>query len=93
MQPPHELAADLRRAFSGIVAGNVKEQGMRRSKQRGPFEIHGDPEMMQALDALLRAFVRQRRMKLAGEYGPATASSPERSTAANRVDPALLRET
>ena len=27
---PHELAADLRRAFSGIVAGNVKEDGMRR---------------------------------------------------------------
>src|SRR5690606_14949603 len=25
---PHELAADLRRAFSGIVAGNVKEDGM-----------------------------------------------------------------
>ena len=25
--PPHQLAADLRRAFSGIVAGNVKEHG------------------------------------------------------------------
>src|SRR3546814_586152 len=43
---PHELAADLRRAFSGIVAGNVKEDGLRRIEQFGPFEIHGDPEMM-----------------------------------------------
>jgi len=67
---PHELAADLRRAFSGIVAGNVKEEGMRRIEERGPFEIHGDPDMMQALDALLRAFVGQRRMKIAGEYRP-----------------------
>jgi len=67
---PHELAADLRRAFSGIVAGNVKEDGMRRIEQYGPFQIHGDPDMMQSLDALLRAFVEQRRMKIAGEYKP-----------------------
>jgi len=67
---PHELAADLRRAFSGIVAGNVKEEGMRRIEERGPFEIHGDTEIMQSLDALLRAFVEQRRMKIAGEYRP-----------------------
>ncbi|MDR7133878.1 putative Rossmann-fold nucleotide-binding protein [Lysobacter niastensis] len=67
---PHELAADLRRAFSGIVAGNVKEDGMRRIEAHGPFEIHGDPGMMQSLDALLRAFVEQRRMKIAGEYKP-----------------------
>ncbi|RNF86166.1 nucleotide 5'-monophosphate nucleosidase PpnN [Montanilutibacter psychrotolerans] len=67
---PHELAADLRRAFSGIVAGNVKEDGMRRIEEFGPFEIHGDDDMMQSLDALLRAFVEQRRMKIAGEYKP-----------------------
>ncbi len=67
---PHELAADLRRAFSGIVAGNVKEDGMRRIDAHGPFEIHGDPEMMQSLDALLRAFVEQRRMKIDGDYHP-----------------------
>ena len=69
-RPPHELAASLRRAFSGIVAGNVKEEGMREIEARGPFEIHGDPEIMQALDALLRAFVDQRRMKMVGEYQP-----------------------
>lgn len=67
---PHELAADLRRAFSGIVAGNVKEDGMRRIEQFGPFEIHGDADLMHSLDALLRAFVEQRRMKISGEYKP-----------------------
>ena len=67
---PHELAADLRRAFSGIVAGNVKEDGMRRVEEQGPYQIHGDTDMMQALDALLRGFVEQRRMKIAGEYKP-----------------------
>jgi predicted Rossmann-fold nucleotide-binding protein len=67
---PFELAADLRRAFSGIVAGNVKEEGIRRVEESGPYQIHGDRDMMQALDALLRAFVEQRRMKISGEYRP-----------------------
>jgi predicted Rossmann-fold nucleotide-binding protein len=69
-RPAPALAADLRRAFSGIVAGNVKEESMQRIEANGPFEIHGDAEMMQALDALLRAFVDQRRMKIAGDYKP-----------------------
>ena len=69
-QAPHELAANLRRAFSGIVAGNVKEDGMRRIEEEGPFEIHGDPDIMQALDALLRAFIAQGRMKMSGDYKP-----------------------
>jgi predicted Rossmann-fold nucleotide-binding protein len=69
-RPVHELAADLRRAFSGIVAGNVKEPGMRRIEEHGPFEIHGDKAIMASLDDLLRAFVEQRRMKMSGEYKP-----------------------
>ncbi len=69
-RPAQDLAADLRRAFSGIVAGNVKEEGMRRVEEYGPYQIHGDPDMMQALDGLLRAFVEQRRMKIAGQYKP-----------------------
>ena len=64
------MAADLRRAFSGIVAGNVKEPAMHRIEAHGPFSIHGPPEIMQSLDALLRAFVAQRRMKIAGDYQP-----------------------
>ena len=68
--PPHQLAAELRRAFSGIVAGNVKEAGLRLIDEHGPFELHGDAELLQPLDALLASFVRQRRMKLSGEYQP-----------------------
>lgn len=65
-RPTHELAADLRRAFSGIVAGNVKEEGIRAIEQHGPYELHGEREIMEALDGLLRAFVEQHRMKLPG---------------------------
>nr|WHW29659.1 putative LOG family protein [uncultured bacterium] len=71
-QPAYELAAALRRAFSGIVAGNVKADGIAAIREHGPFEINGEPELMQSLDALLRAFVAQHRMKLPGahEYNP-----------------------
>jgi pyrimidine/purine-5'-nucleotide nucleosidase len=67
----HLLAADLRRAFSGVVAGNVKEEGLRAIERHGPYEITGDREIMDALDDLLAAFVAQQRMKLPGtEYKP-----------------------
>ena len=65
-QPVHDLAADLRRAFSGIVSGNVKEQGIRAIERHGPFELVGDPTIMAMLDELLSAFVAQQRMKLPG---------------------------
>lgn len=64
--PPHQLAANLRRAFSGIVAGNVKDKGIRRIEKFGRYEIHGDPAIMKPLDELLQAFVLQHRMKLPG---------------------------
>ena len=70
-QPNHALAANLRRAFSGIVAGNVKAGGIREIERHGPFEIHGDAEIMGPMDALLASFVQQSRMKLPGkEYNP-----------------------
>jgi predicted Rossmann-fold nucleotide-binding protein len=65
-RPREELAADLRRAFSGIVAGNVKEEGMHIIDKQGPFVIDGDPDIMRALDQLLQAFIAQQRMKLPG---------------------------
>ena len=65
-QPRHLFAADLRRAFSGIVAGNVKEDGLRAIAEHGPFIIDGDPEIMRALDKMLASFVAQQRMKLPG---------------------------
>jgi predicted Rossmann-fold nucleotide-binding protein len=66
-QPTHMLAANLRRAFSGVVAGNVKEQGIRAIEQHGLFEIHGDREVLDPMDALLTSFVDQHRMKLPGK--------------------------
>jgi predicted Rossmann-fold nucleotide-binding protein len=69
-RPAHVLAADLRRAFSGIVAGNVKEEGMQAIEQHGPFIIDGEPEIMRALDELLQSFVAQNRMKMSGDYKP-----------------------
>ena len=70
-QPVHELAANLRRAFSGIVTGNVKEHGIRAIEQHGPYELTGDRDIMQLLDQLLAAFVAQGRMKLPGSsYRP-----------------------
>ena len=38
-QPVHERAANLRRAFSGIVAGNIKEYGINAIERYGPFEL------------------------------------------------------
>ncbi|TQV85605.1 LOG family protein [Aliikangiella coralliicola] len=67
----HQLAANLRRVFSGIVAGNVKETGIRAIEENGPYRIHSDKSIMKPLDNLLKAFVKQRRMKLPGsEYIP-----------------------
>jgi predicted Rossmann-fold nucleotide-binding protein len=70
-QPQHLLVANLRRAFSGIVSGNVKEHGIAAIEAQGPFELSGDPELMRLLDELLRGFVAQGRMKLPGSvYTP-----------------------
>lgn len=67
----HKLAANLRRAFSGIVAGNAKSEGIRLIEDHGLFEIHGDEHIMNAMDKLLCAFVEQNRMVLsASKYKP-----------------------
>ncbi|MFM1891861.1 MAG: hypothetical protein RLZ44_938, partial [Pseudomonadota bacterium] len=69
-QAPYVMAAQLRRAFSGIVSGNVKEEGIRAVEEHGPFQLHGEAAVLSALDQLLQAFVTQRRMKLRGDYTP-----------------------
>jgi predicted Rossmann-fold nucleotide-binding protein len=70
-QPAHQLAAHLRRAFSGVVAGNVKLHGIRAIEQHGLFELHGEPDLMRRMDSLLAAFIEQGRMKLPGkQYQP-----------------------
>jgi len=70
-QPLHSLAANLRCAFSAIVAGNVKADGIQRIEQFGPFEIRGEPEILRSLDELLHSFIEQLRMKVPGKtYTP-----------------------
>jgi predicted Rossmann-fold nucleotide-binding protein len=70
-QPTQQLAANLRRAFSGIVAGNVKDEGISAIKQHGPYTLSGDTSLMKDMDKLLKAFVEQGRMKLPGsKYVP-----------------------
>ncbi len=61
-----ELAANLRRVFSGIVAGNVKPEGISAIREFGVFEISGDKLIMTLMDKLLASFVQQQRMKLPG---------------------------
>lgn len=62
--PTPQLASNLRRAFSAIVTGNVKENGIRLIRQNGPFEIRGDAAVTRPLEDLLESFVAQGRMKL-----------------------------
>lgn len=70
-QPVNELAADLRKVFSGIVAGNVKEFGRKQIKEKGVYQIAGNEDLMARLDVLLQSFIEQKRMKLPGtEYTP-----------------------
>jgi len=69
--PKHILAANLRRAFSGIVSGNVREDTAALIDEQGLFEINGSASIMGLLDKLLAAFVAQKRMKISGnDYSP-----------------------
>ena len=69
--PVHILAANLRRAFSGIVSGNVREDTMASIEANGPFEIRGSRKLMKLLDNLLADFAAKGRMKLQSEsYQP-----------------------
>ncbi|MCF6300059.1 MAG: DUF3412 domain-containing protein, partial [Proteobacteria bacterium] len=67
-RPVEQLAASLRKAFSGIVAGNVKEFGRKQIIEKGVFKINGDIKLMNKLDELLQSFIAQKRMKLPGSH-------------------------
>lgn len=70
-QLDHELAANLRKAFSGIVDGNVKAHGIKAVAEKGPYEIRGENDVIEPLGVLLRSFVAQHRMKIpTREYVP-----------------------
>ncbi len=70
-QEPWQLAANLRSAFSGIVTGNVKENGVKLVAEKGPFKLHGDPEIIESMASLLEDFIKQGRILLSQrEYTP-----------------------
>jgi len=62
-----DLCYEIRRAFSGIVAGTIKEQGQREVARLGPFQISGDQSVVDQLGNLLDQFVRQKRLKVAAQ--------------------------
>lgn len=64
--PSDHLAANLRRVFSGIVDGNIKDKGIQAIEKMGPFEIRGEQDLMAKIDCLLESFIKQGRMKLPG---------------------------
>ena len=69
--PKHDLAVNLRRAFSGMVSGNVREDTAALVEAEGPFQIKGSERYMKLLDELLEAFIAQGRMKIVAEdYRP-----------------------
>jgi predicted Rossmann-fold nucleotide-binding protein len=73
------LAVDVRRAFSAIVTGNVKDSGIRAIRRHGPFQLHADGVLVDALERLLQQFAGQGRMKMHGEYKPCYEVLPLRS--------------
>jgi predicted Rossmann-fold nucleotide-binding protein len=67
----YELAVNLRRAFSGIVSGNVREDTAELIEREGPFEIRGSRRIMSLLDDMLAGFIAQHRMKISRDrYDP-----------------------
>ena len=70
-QEKYQLAANIRDALSGIVAGNVKEEGIKSVEEKGPFKIKGDKEILQSLSSLLESFAEMQRMKISSSgYKP-----------------------
>ena len=65
------LAANIRNALSGIVSGNVKEQGIRAIEEKGPFMLYGEKEVMKPFASMLSSFENMQRMKMSGyNYRP-----------------------
>ena len=70
-QAPFALAANIRNALSGIVSGNVKEQGIRAVEAHGPFTLQGEHAVLHPMASLLHSFETMQRMKIPGnQYQP-----------------------
>lgn len=68
-QPISQLAAELRKLCKAIVHGSVTAQGMEQIHEQGKYKIHGDPQILEELDDLLKVFIAQKRMR-ADNYEP-----------------------
>jgi len=62
--PKHQLASNLRCAFSGLVAGNIKTFGMEQVRRHGPYKLSGDAHYLSSMDRFLQVLVKEKRMKL-----------------------------
>lgn len=62
-QPVGTLAAQLRMLCKGLVHGSITVEGMRQIEEHGKFQIHGDRNILEALDRLLQKFIAQKRIK------------------------------
>ncbi|MFT5692874.1 MAG: putative Rossmann-fold nucleotide-binding protein [Oceanicoccus sp.] len=69
-QPKHALAAQMRCGFSGIVAGNIKAEGVEAVRKHGPYILQGDSFIIKEFDVLLKDFIANGRMKLKDDYKP-----------------------
>ncbi len=67
--PVDQLAAVLRRTMSGIVCGNIKQEGIEAIKKSGPYVLKGNPLLMHKIDELLSGFISSDRMKLPSPEG------------------------
>lgn len=63
-QPLMDLVSNLRCAFSGIVAGNIKPNTKDAIAKYGAFKLHGDAMVLENMENLLKDFIAQHRMKL-----------------------------
>lgn len=63
-QSKMDLVANLRQAFSGIVAGNIKPKAQDDIANLGKFKLKGDRTLMEKVDKVLQDFIQQHRMKL-----------------------------
>ncbi len=57
-----ELAIDLRKIISSIVAGNVKRNFVKIISEKGPFKIKGEKTYLLAINEILEMFTLQKRM-------------------------------
>ncbi len=70
-QDEFQLAANIRNALSGIVAGNVKDEGIKAVESQGPLKLRGAHNILEPLSSLLESFTAMQRMKISSSgYKP-----------------------